>query len=134
MADEGQISFLLSDFSTRLRDLEERNRMIRERVLLLGQNLISSREEIEQEITKLKKDSEITRKEIEKMKSLLEGILSEMDGFARKNEMILLERMMKDFQPLEFARITDIERIVEQKLNKEKLIKPNKSKNINKEE
>ena len=46
-AMQSQIQFLLSDFNTRLRDAEERNQLVRERILLLGKNLIESEQEIE---------------------------------------------------------------------------------------
>lgn len=111
-----QVQFLLSDFSTRLRDIEERNRLIRERILLLGQNLISIKQDSDTEITELKKQTAEMKKELEKIKSLVHGIVAETNKFARKDELILIERMLKDFQPLEFARIKDVEEIVGQKL------------------
>ena len=49
-ANNEQMQFLLSDFNTRLRDVDERNKLIRERVLLLGENLISSRQDVENEL------------------------------------------------------------------------------------
>ena len=104
-----QISFLLSDFNTRLRDLEERNRTIRERVILIGQNFISSREEVDKTLNDLKKETSETKKELTKLKSFIENILSETDKFVKKDEMILVEKMLKDFQPVEFARIKDVE-------------------------
>jgi hypothetical protein len=113
-----QINSLLSDFNTRLRDVEERNRVVKERVLLLGQNLISSREDIEKEIDKIKKDNLFLKKEFEKLKNIVENMLNETDKFARKDEMLLIERMLKDFQPLEFAREKDIAEIVAREISK----------------
>ena len=48
------IQVLMSDFNIRLRDIDERNRLIRERVLLLGKNLISSRQTLEEELGEIK--------------------------------------------------------------------------------
>ena len=48
-ASGDQTQFLIADLNTRLRDIDERNRLIRERVLLIGQNLISSRQEVDEE-------------------------------------------------------------------------------------
>lgn len=110
-----QINLLLSDFNTRLRDIEERNRVVKERVLLLGQNLISSREDVDKEIEFLKKETTIAKKEISKIKSLVENILAETDKFVRRDEIALIERMLKDFQPLEFARIKDVEEMIGKK-------------------
>ncbi len=124
-----QIQFLLSELNTRLRDSEEKNRLMRERVLLLGQNLISSRQDMEEELKTLKRDSEENKREIKKIKILTENISQEIGKFVRKDEMVVIERMLKDFQPLEFARMKDIEEIIEKKLKEKhtKEIKTTKS-------
>jgi hypothetical protein len=115
-----QVQFLLSDFNTRLRDLDERNRLIRERVLLLGKNLLGSREEIEEEMRELKKDNFETKKELERIKIISKNLLSETEKFVKKDEIRIIERMLKDFQPLEFARKKDIQEIVEKLIKKAK--------------
>jgi esterase/lipase len=113
-----QIQFLLSDFNTRLRNFEEKNRIIRERILLLGENLISLKQETEDEIKELKKQTNEIQKDLGKIKSIMENLLAETDKFVKKDEILLIERMLKDFQPLEFVREKDIEKIMQRKLNK----------------
>lgn len=113
---QNQVQFLLSDFNTRLGDLEERNRLIRERVLLLGQNLISSKQEEDEEIRNLKKQTSELKKETEKLKTISKNILEEIDKFVKRDEILIIERMLKDFQPLEFARIKDVEAMIKQSL------------------
>lgn len=122
-----QIQFLLSDFNTRLRDLEERNLLIRERVLLLGKNLISSRQELDDEIKLLKKQTSQTKRDLEKVISLTKNIVHETDKFVKRDEVLVIERMLKDFQPLEFMRKKDVEEMINEKLGKVK-----KSKTITK--
>ena len=126
---QAQIQFLLSDFNTRLRDLEERNRIIRERVLLLGQNLISSREESEQELQELKKQSNQNKRDAEKSKKLADNIISELDKFAKRDEVLIIERMLKDFQPLEFMRKKDVEELIDKKLKAKTKTKKTNQKN-----
>jgi hypothetical protein len=110
-----QINYLLADFNTRLRDIEEKNKVSKDRLLLLGQNLISSREELTKELDLLKKEQNSVRKELDKLKGLIENILSETDNFVRKDEILMIERMLKDFQPLEFARVKDVEEMFNSK-------------------
>ena len=43
-----------TDLSIRFRDLEEKNKILRERVLLIGQNLIETKEETTNKIIELK--------------------------------------------------------------------------------
>ncbi len=122
-----QIQFLLSDFSTRLRDLEERNRLTRERVLLLGKNLISSKENLENEIIELKKQTTQNKRDLDKLKSISQNLIIESDKFVKKEEMAVIERLLKDFQPLEFMRKKDVEELIEGKIKIKKQLKTKKT-------
>lgn len=125
-----QIQFLLSDFNTRLRDAEERNQLIRERILILGKNLIESKQDTESEISELKKQTAEMKKDLEKLKTISKNIVQETEKFVKKNEILVIERMLKDFQPLEFMRKKDVEELIDEKLtqaNSGKQIKTAKS-------
>ena len=117
---ENQTQFLLSDFNTRLSDIDERGRLIRERVLLLGKNLISSKQETEDELKEIKKDNGEIKKDLEKLKNVSNSLLSEFNKFAKRQELILIERMLKDFQPLDFVRMKDLDEVLKEKLTKQK--------------
>ena len=65
----------------------------------------------------------------EKDQRIIAIILSELDKFARKNEMIVVERMLKDFQPLEFARMKDVQELIQGSAKISKEVK-NESENI----
>ena len=61
MAEEqvqNPINSLLAEFGTRQNEIEEKQRLVRDRALLIGENLISTKEESE------KKDFTITRKQV----------------------------------------------------------------------
>lgn len=122
MAEENtqdqQVQFLLSDFSTRLRDLDERNRLIKERLLLIGQNLISTKEELEAELKIIKKENSEITKDVKELKKSSKMIMEEMGNFAKREEVLFVERMLKDFQPLEFMRRKDVEELIDEKLGK----------------
>jgi len=115
----GQVQFLLTDFNTRLRDIDERNRLIRERVLHLGKNLISSRQDTEDELKEIKKDNQQIKKDIEEIKKVSNKLITEFNKFVKREEIILIERMLKDFQPLEFMRKKDVEELIETKTKKQ---------------
>ena len=112
----GQVQFLLADFNTRLRDIDERNRLIRERVLLLGKNLISSRQDVEDELKEIKKDNIEIKADLEKLKKTSSSLLTEFNKFVKREEIVLVERMLKEFQPLEFMRKKDVEELIANKL------------------
>jgi hypothetical protein len=116
-----QTQILLSDFNTRLRDIDERSRLIRERVLLLGKNLISSKQETEDELKEIKKDNIEIKKDLDKLKKISNSLLSEFNKFVKRDEIMMIERMLKDFQPLEFTRKKDVEELIDSRI-KERLI------------
>lgn len=112
-----QIQFLLNDFSTRLRDIDERNRLIRERVLLIGKNLINSKEDLENSLNNIKKENREIKKELDRLDKMSKNLIFDSSKFVKRDEIILVERMLKDFQPLEFMRKKDVEELIEKRLN-----------------
>jgi hypothetical protein len=112
------LNAILSEFGTRINEIEEKQRLLKDRILLIGENLISTKEE------ELKKDLEIKKhlkqidQEIYSMKSLLSRIIGEISNSARKSELGILERQMKMFLPLELARIKDVKKIVKKEIKK----------------
>ena len=110
---------LLTEFGTRLTEVEEKQRLIKDRVLLIGENLISTKEDIEKQNLKFKKQIKQVEFEIKSLKQITKRIVRELGNFARKPEVEILERQVKMFQPLEFARIQDVQRIVQEELKKQ---------------
>lgn len=90
-----------------LRDLEEKQRLIKDRLLLIGENLIETREKTSKEILELKKDIEVLKQNMERIKSFLETASNEFSKFARKEDLEILAKQAKMFQPLELIRKTE---------------------------
>jgi len=84
----------------RIRGLEERQRILKSRLLLIGQNLIEMREEQNKTGLEIKKDIEILKQTIEKVKSFLETASNEFPKFARKEELEILSKQARIFQPI----------------------------------
>ena len=53
---------------------------------------------------------------MKEIKQINKRIINELENLARKTELNILKRQMKMFQPLKFAKINDIERIVKKNL------------------
>jgi len=123
---DNQLQLILSDLGTRMREIEERTNSIKERMLIINSNLIDSKEELEQRVLAIEKQNAILTSEIKKINSTVQNILSETNNFVRKDEIILVERMLKDFQPLDFVRRKDLEELKENEKSKinDKIINP----------
>ncbi len=114
------VSTLLSEFYTRLNEVEEKQRLLRDRALLIGENLISSKEDFDKENFEIKKQINSLGNEIKNLKQTQQRILNELSNFTRKTEFDILKRQFDMFQPLELARIKDVENIIENKLKNKK--------------
>jgi len=127
MADEivpqDPVSALLGEFGTRLNELEEKQRLIKDRILLVGENLISTKEETINQDFKIKRQLKQIDYELKAIKQALNQVIKELPNFARKTELGILERQMKMFQPLEMARIKDVKKMIKEELKKEKIMK-----------
>src|SRR3989344_2795880 len=94
----------------RFHDFEERNNLMKDRLLLIGQNLIEMREKISSDLLQLKKENEVMKRNIEHLASFLENISGELPKFARKEDLDILKKQAKMFQPLEFVRKKDLKK------------------------
>jgi hypothetical protein len=93
-----------TDMSIKLRDLEERQRILRERLLLVGQNLIEIREKTSEDILEIRKDLELMKKNMERLIGFLETASGEFSKFARKEDLEILSKQARMFQPLNLLR------------------------------
>ena len=97
--------------NTKIRDLEERYRLLRDRLLLIGQNLVEIKEKTNEDILKIKKDVEVIKRNMERLVSFLETASAEFSKFARKEDLEILSKQAKMFQPLEFVRKKDLKKL-----------------------
>jgi len=86
--------------SIKIRDLEEKQRILKDRLLLIGQNLIEIKEKNNEDLLEIKKNIEIINQNVERLTSFLETASSEFAKFAKKEDLEILSKQAKMFQPL----------------------------------
>ena len=116
---QDSISSLLSEFATRLNEVEEKQRLLRDRTMLIGENMIDMRADQEKEEFEIKKKINDLDFEIKSIKQTMQKIINELSNFARKSELEIIKRQWEMFQPLQLARIKDVEEIIDAKLKKQ---------------
>lgn len=94
----------------KMRDLEEKQRMLKDRLLLVGQNLIETKEKTREDILEIKKEIEKIKTNMERVVSFLETASAEFSKFAKKEDLEILSKQAKMFQPLEFVRKKDLKK------------------------
>ena len=95
----------------RTRDLEEKQRILKDRLLLIGENLVEMKEKTTEDLLEIKKDLQEVKQTIERLKVFLETASSEFSSFAKKEDLDILVKQAKMFQPLEFVRKSDLEKL-----------------------
>jgi len=96
-ADPSQQYF--SDVNTRVKDLEEKQRLLKDRILLIGQNLISEREDSSKEIQEIKKIALQLKEENLRMKEFLQRVAGQLSESARREELMMLKRQFDMIEP-----------------------------------
>src|SRR3989338_10547495 len=86
-----------ADVSNRLKDIEEKQRILRDRVLLIGKNVVDDRESIMAELTELKKLLFKTNEENIKIQAFLNKVADQLADSARKEELLMLQRQIELF-------------------------------------
>jgi len=115
---QNPLEAFVTEFGTRINEIEEKQRLLKDRLLLVGENLISTKEEQESENIDFKKQLKQIETEIQTLKHLNKRIIYELQNLARKSELEILDRQFKIFSPLEFARIKDVREIVREEIKK----------------
>jgi len=109
-----------SDTSVKLRDLEEKQSIIKDRVLLIGENLVSEKEDTDLKINELKAKISGIEEELRRLKLSFQMMIDNVNNLVRKNEFEILKRQFEMFQPLDLARITDVESMIEKALKRDR--------------
>lgn len=101
MGEEGYDQNFYWNMNIKIRNLEENQRILKEKVILIGKNLIETKEETSKKITGIKKDIQIIKENMEKLTSFLEYAAEDMQKFAKKEDLEMLSKQAKMFQPLD---------------------------------
>ena len=109
--EEGNQMQYNQGYDSIIQDLEERQRNLKDRLILIGQNLIDFRDETEEDILDIKKDLEILKNTVSKIKDFIETLSGELSKFAKKEDLDILIKQAKMFQPMEFVKKSDLEKL-----------------------
>jgi cell division protein FtsB len=110
---EEQNSYTQSyDYASALRDLEQKQRLLKDKTILIGKNLIEDREKLNEELTSIKKDLQILKDTVERLSSFIKTLSGELSNFARKQDIEILTKQAKMFQPLEFIKRNELNDLI----------------------
>ena len=83
-----------SDVNTRLRDIEERQKLLKDRTLIMGKNLVEEREKSFAEIQEMKKGILNLKEDIVSIKQTIQSLTEHINKTARKEDFDILQRQL----------------------------------------
>lgn len=98
MEEEYAQQDLFQEMSVRVRDVEERQQLLKDRLLLVGKSVLDERERLAVEMQTLKKNVLLLTEESARCKELLQRLAEQLNNAARKEELSILQRQVDLFR------------------------------------
>jgi len=89
---------IYAEIGARIRDLEDKQRLLKDRTLLIGQSLIDERDKTFKEIQEMKKDVIKLKDENARLKDFVQRMSEQIGNMARKEELMILQRQFDLFR------------------------------------
>jgi len=115
------------DPTERIRVLESKYDNLRDRMILVNENLVGEYKKLSDDIKVLDSELKDLKKDIFEMKDALRHILTELQHFARKEHFQVLEKYINMWNPFNFVTEGEVLKLINEKRGV-KNRKPKKSK------
>ncbi len=112
------VAALISELNTKINDIESRHELLKERVIVSNESFIKSRESLIRDISLIKDDLRQIKNKISSLQESLQYLLTETATFARKEELRIVEKYMKVWEPLKYARLEEVESMINNAIKK----------------
>ena len=107
------------DPEEKTRILESKYALMRDRMLIINQNMIEQYKKLNSEIKLINDDLKEIKRELNDLKELNRHVVTELQSFARKDNLKVLEKYINFWNPLNFVTEDEVLKIIEEK-SKEK--------------
>jgi len=114
MAEEQVYSqeMIFVDITNRVRDLEGKYNLLRDRVLIINNNMIEEYKRMMSEIKIINEDMRQIKGDIFNIKESIKHIIKDLELFAKKEEVKYLEKYINLWNPMKFTTEEDVRRIL----------------------
>ena len=97
-ASEGYGNSFFSDLNTRIRDIEERQMLLRDKMIIVSNTFVKDRDRNFEEIQKMKGVTEQLKDENKRLKEMFLRISEVLNNTARKEELNILQKQFDLFR------------------------------------
>jgi len=107
---------VLVDLNMRIRILEEKQNLIRERLLVINQNMVEEYRKLVREIKTINSDMGEMKEDISNMRDMMKNMIMDMEKFAKKDSVKVLEKYINLWNPLNFTTEEEVERLIKKEV------------------
>ena len=108
-----QQDFLL-DMNARVRSNEGRYNLLRDRVLVINQNMIEEWKKSTTEVRLLNDELKALKLDMFRMKDIMKHLINELEQYARKEDVKVLEKYINLWNPMKFVTESELKKILAQ--------------------
>lgn len=105
---------ILTELVNRIRVLESKQSLFNERLLLVNQNMIEEFKAFMTEVKTIRIGIAETNKDVKNMKNIIKHLSEEAGNFARKDNVMVLEKYINLWNPLRFVTREEVEKLIDE--------------------
>ena len=113
------------DSAARVRALEGKYNLLRDRVLIINNNMIEQYKKTMTEMRAINDDIKEMKSDIFKIKEAMKHLIDEFEAFARKDDVKFLEKYIKLWDPMKFITESELNKALESVKEEKKSKKEN---------
>ena len=117
-----QVDFtqLVNEIANRLRILESKQGLLSEKMLVMNQNMVEEYKKTLKEIKAIDADFKAVKMDLENVKNIVRHFSEEASKFAKQNDVKVLEKYIKLWDPLKFVTEKEVRDIIKDELKHKK--------------
>ena len=107
---------MLNELNTRVRILEGKYNLTRERMFVINQNMMDHYKKLNSGIRTIEEDMTEIKQTLEVLKDTIRDVVKELRLLARKDDLKVLEKYINLWSPLNIVTKEEVEEILEKRL------------------
>ena len=108
----------INELGSRIRILEGKYTLIRERIFLINQNMVDAHKKLTIDFKVLESDIKEIKSDIFTIKETLRHLIKELDSFAKKENFKVLEKYINLWNPLKFVSEQEVLDLIKKNVKK----------------
>lgn len=110
------ITYIIADVNSRVRTLESKYNLLGERLLVINQNMIEEYKKVIKEMRMITSDIRELKAEMSEVKSAVKNVVLELDLFARKESVKVIDKYLKLWSPLQFTTEEQVTKMIDERM------------------